>query len=116
MASVADHFDLDHLAELKAVMEDDFDTLVMTFVNDTRARLEKLRLALEEVEINGVREIAHSLKGSAINMGATELASLCRQMEDKGRDRSLEGGDELLHRMFEEFVACEAVLQPHIER
>lgn len=114
MGSLADHFDLDHVAELRLVMEDDFSTLVVTFVNDSRARVEKLRQVVSLANASGVRAVAHSLKGSAINMGATLLAELCRQMEDRGRSGELQDTDALLERIVDEYLQSESALQAYL--
>lgn len=114
MGTLADHFDLDHLSELRLVMEDDFPTLVITYVNDSRGRVEKLRQVVQLGDAVGVRAVAHSFKGSAINMGATLLAELCRQLEDMGRSAELEGADALLARIVDEYLLSETALEAYL--
>lgn len=43
-----------------------------------------------------IAEKAHSLKGSASNVGAEALAEYCRQIEDTARQGHLDGVPELL--------------------
>lgn len=55
--------------------------LVSLFLDDSTTRLETLRSACVHQEFVAVRAQAHSLKGSALQMGAASLASLCAALE-----------------------------------
>jgi HPt (histidine-containing phosphotransfer) domain-containing protein len=57
-----------------AELIDDFDT-------DTTARLQRLRVALARDDSTVVRKEAHSIKGSALQMGASRVASTARLIE-----------------------------------
>ena len=54
-------------------------------------RCASLRQAVEAVDPQAVRTAAHSLKGSAGNLGARQLAALCQEIELIARQGSLEG-------------------------
>ncbi|MCB1768060.1 MAG: Hpt domain-containing protein, partial [Candidatus Competibacteraceae bacterium] len=43
-----------------------------------------------------LRQVAHSLKSSSANLGATQLAACCKELEQRGRDWCLEGVAALL--------------------
>ena len=83
------HIDHDALAELRDVMEEEFVILVNTFIQDSDDRLRQLREGAEAEDPEGVRKVAHSFKGSCINIGAPELADRCREAEQRGRDEDL---------------------------
>jgi HPt (histidine-containing phosphotransfer) domain-containing protein len=51
------------------------------FRTDTASRLRELRAAVESGNRKVVRAQAHSLKGSAVQVGANSLAEACREME-----------------------------------
>lgn len=51
------------------------------FQSDTECRLGTLRVAVESDDRPRVRAQAHSLKGSALQVGANALAGSCREME-----------------------------------
>jgi len=51
------------------------------FQSDTESRLQELRGAVESGDRKRVRAQAHSLKGSAVQVGANSLAEACREME-----------------------------------
>ena len=71
---------LEHLArtgatDLVAELLDDFRT-------DVAARLERLRGALATGDAATMKMEVHSIKGSAAQMGAEDLAGACRKMEE----------------------------------
>jgi HPt (histidine-containing phosphotransfer) domain-containing protein len=60
------------------------DRLVALFADTTPPLLEQLSHAVHTGEDDAVRKLAHKLKGSCQNVGATRMAALCRQLEDPG--------------------------------
>lgn len=80
-----EHLDHEALAELKEVMEEDFEILISTYLSDSRMRIEALKAALETDDPEQYSKTAHSLKGSCINIGAMRLGHLCMVAERDGR-------------------------------
>jgi histidine phosphotransfer protein HptB len=76
-----DHLDPDTLQELRGVLGADFPLLVTTFVTDSESRLAAIRAALAAGDAPAVREAAHALKGSSLNIGAHRLAAACVAVE-----------------------------------
>jgi HPt (histidine-containing phosphotransfer) domain-containing protein len=97
------HLDLEALASLKDIMEDDFGLLIDTFINDSEQRIASLAQELERSDSDGVRRSAHSFKGSSSNIGAPQLTELCQLLEDRGNDGKLEGMKAQLDLIREEF-------------
>jgi PAS domain S-box-containing protein len=58
------------------------DRLVALFADATPPLLEQLSNAVHTGDDEGVRRLAHKLKGSCQNVGATRMATLCRQLEE----------------------------------
>jgi len=56
------------IAELKELMEDAFEDLVSTYVQDSEDKIKALSQALEAGASDDVGSLAHSLKGSSLNM------------------------------------------------
>ena len=72
----------DALQELALCGERDIVSEVLTlFQSDTQCRLGLLRKAVESDDRTRARLQAHSLKGSAAQVGAAALADSCREME-----------------------------------
>jgi HPt (histidine-containing phosphotransfer) domain-containing protein len=67
-------------AELALVLR-----LLRSFVAKTPGAVDQLLDRFAEKDPGLVREQAHALKGSAANIGATGLATLCGSLEDQAR-------------------------------
>jgi HPt (histidine-containing phosphotransfer) domain-containing protein len=86
------------------------------FVKSGEAALAELTAAAQRDDAAAVQAQAHRFKGSAGNIGAVDLSTLCEQLESLGRDRRLDGVDELLGRLRSEFEACRTALAQLTER
>jgi HPt (histidine-containing phosphotransfer) domain-containing protein len=71
---------LEEYGELDLVEE-----LIAIFQTDTAERLELLARAVETDDYVTARQEAHTIKGSALQVGAVRLAERCRQMEMEAR-------------------------------
>ena len=80
-----EHVDRDVLDTLREVMEDGYPDLLDTFLSDSEKRLRELR---EAADAKALSAIAHSLKGSASNMGAVRLVQLCQELESDAQSKS----------------------------
>ncbi len=47
--------------------------------------------SVENQDANAIREAAHSFKSSSANMGAIHVINLCKQLENMGRNKCLDG-------------------------
>lgn len=87
--SVTQHLSYDALNSLKDVMEDDFNFLIETFIQDSEDRLAKLHELVGGDDFDSIRRAAHSFKGSCSNLGALRLASLCAAAEHKALEKNI---------------------------
>ena len=55
--------------------------LIEAFSEDTADRIERMREALKSADFPGIRAQAHTIKGSASQMGSDALATACRELE-----------------------------------
>ncbi|MBI4852114.1 MAG: response regulator [Acidobacteria bacterium] len=72
--------------QIKFLHSDDpegWQELVEMFQSGSEKRLGLLKEALSSGEINNVRLLAHTLKGSSSNLGAVKMAELCYKIEKK---------------------------------
>lgn len=102
------------LAELRTVMEEDFTLLVETFLTDTQTRIRSISEALQQGDADAFRRACHSLKGSASNLGLTELEHFARRGEEMGHSGSLDGAKERLDEISAAFSRIEPVLKAEI--
>ena len=71
-------------------------TLIDTFLAGVPGRVTALRAALERRNADDARREAHTLKGNAAMFGATDLASLTRELETAAAEGSLDRAGGLL--------------------
>jgi PleD family two-component response regulator len=57
--------------------------LIDQFLQEARARIQALAEAADRADASGLATAAHSLKGSAMMMGASRLGALCARIEDQ---------------------------------
>jgi HPt (histidine-containing phosphotransfer) domain-containing protein len=51
------------------------------FIEDTDARLVAMRSAVERGEDDALRALAHTMRGAAATLGASEMVELCSELE-----------------------------------
>ncbi|MFF7708269.1 Hpt domain-containing protein [Pseudomonas sp. NPDC007930] len=95
-----EHLDYKVLSALKEVMEDEYPLLLDTFLEDSATRVAHLREARDARDLG---QAAHSFKGSSANMGAVQLAELCRELEQRAFHGPLQGIEDLVSRIDLEF-------------
>lgn len=95
------HLDPNVLSALQEIMEDEYPTLVDTFLADSEQRLQLLKQAADATQFF---ETAHSFKGSSSNMGAIRLADLCHELEQQAKGLDLSGIETLVAAIDREFA------------
>lgn len=91
------HLEESVLDTLREVMEDEYPTLLEVFLKDCEERIRALHQWVSSAgmgadppqsdlsDLQALGMTAHSFKGSSSNMGAFQLADLCRQLEELAR-------------------------------
>jgi len=111
MTDAGYHIDLDAIRDLKEVMGEEFSLLIETFATDSVMRIEGINQAINSADPEAIRRAAHSFKGSASNLGATELTNLCRELEDLGHEGKVEGATQIAEKIVKEYDYVREVLQ-----
>ncbi|UTA49490.1 Hpt domain-containing protein [Simiduia sp. 21SJ11W-1] len=101
------------LETLKEVMEDEFHLLLDTFFEDSTQRLADLKQHVAEQDAEALRRTAHSLKGSASNLGALGLADLCLKAEAMGVAGNLTGAEALVASIHTEYESVSQALETY---
>ena len=95
---------LQALVELQADEEDDMvGELVNLFLREAPVKIADIREAVSGQNALNVERVAHSLKSSAETLGALTMGKFCAELEKIGRGSSLEGAEEILTWMENEF-------------
>ncbi len=116
MNTEGQHLDMDALSELKEIMNQDFVTLLETYLNDSLGKLELIVAAVDQGSATELRESAHSFKGSSSNMGALRLASLSKDIEDRAIENRLAGVELLVADMQDEYKIVQQLLQKELSK
>jgi HPt (histidine-containing phosphotransfer) domain-containing protein len=78
------------------------------FLQEVPPRIDRLRNAYAAADIQEVRRIAHSLKGSAGNIGARPMFGVCKQLDESA---DLESARPLIDALGTEFGRVQAEIR-----
>src|SRR5580658_8389967 len=101
------------LSEIATAEASMLPELVSLFIDDSTARLQKLSRACFRQDFTVVRAQAHSLKGSALQMGATGLATLCAALESADRPEPDQYGP-MMRAIDDEFVLVRLAMEEYL--
>ena len=90
--------------------------LIDAFLRDARPRLERIEAALAEHDGSKVGAAAHTLKGSASNLGARRLAAHCARLENQAKAGEFVEAAEVFHAVKTEFAQVEQLLLAEKQR
>ncbi|PYM60404.1 MAG: hypothetical protein DMD79_15845, partial [Candidatus Rokuibacteriota bacterium] len=76
--------------------------LVGVFVADCPGRRLELRQAIARADAEGLRQVAHGLKGALATLGATAAWALAADLERRGEDGRLQDAEDTLARLEDE--------------
>ena len=65
--------------------------VIEMYIEDSARLIENIQAGIAAGDADAVMRGAHSLKSSSANLGASQLAELCRRMEHQSRRENLEG-------------------------
>jgi PAS domain S-box-containing protein len=103
------------LASLRDLREpgapDPVTELIELFLRDTPGHLQRMQVAADKGDVAALQSAAHSLKGSANNMGARRLATLCGAVEKQAKTGELGEAPSWLGPIKAEFAQVQAELE-----
>jgi CheY-like chemotaxis protein len=86
------------------------------FLRDARPKLKSMAAALDGKDLAALASIAHSLKGSASNLGARRLAELCATLEKSAKASDVDSARDLLEQTRVEFQRVESALAIEMQK
>ncbi|HRX71610.1 MAG: response regulator [Candidatus Competibacteraceae bacterium] len=108
------------LAEIRALQQPGQPSLLGKIISmyfaSSPALLQRLREAVAADDGEALRQAAHSFKSGSANLGATQLAALCKELEQRGRDRCLEEVPALLQEVERHYAGVQDALTAEIEK
>ena len=90
--------------------------LAQLFIEDTPGRILQIREALKVGAAHEVEAAAHSLRGSASNMGAATMAASCGKIMQLARKNDLAPIAELVEKIEADFVLVKPALLEELKR
>jgi HPt (histidine-containing phosphotransfer) domain-containing protein len=90
--------------------------LIDSFLETAPPLLARLRQGVEQGNAAEVRAAAHILKATGNDFGATRLADLCQQLEERGKAGRLEEAAELAAQVEAEYEQVKAALETEKEK
>lgn len=108
------NYDPSVVQELKNNVGEVVVSMMEAFIEDTPVYLESLKNAITQSDAKQVRELAHTVKGSASNFGAKQVTALSKLLEDKGAEENLSGAQALYEQLLAAFVHLRKSLEEYI--
>lgn len=108
---------IENLRSLNPGDNDEFlRELTLIFLEDTPQRIADLEQSLAAGDTATFTRAAHSIKGSAANMGAMLLRSAAEKLEQHSRKDGLTGVNEMIETIRREFAEAKVSLEQLIKR
>ena len=95
--------DLKKLSENLGMDEEEYVEMLQLFFESGGADLENLEAAIKEGDIEKAHRASHSLKGSSGSLGLEKLFEMAVAIDDKNRQGILDGLDEMVKELRQEF-------------
>ena len=110
MTDISNHINQEMIEELREIMEDDFVELVNAYVEDSKERIIELGTAFNVLNHIGLRDAAHTLKGSSANLGAMALSEFCAELEDLAKEERSSDAVDIIEQITTEFSSVSSIL------
>ena len=93
-----------------------FDRILQCYLEDSSRLLSRVREASQDGDMNTLRQVAHTLKSSSAQVGASRLSDLCRQLEASGSGAEGTAAETLVHEIHEEHETVRIALDEELRR
>lgn len=105
---------LKHLEMLGDGQEDFMPIVIHGFISETEKLLEAMRAALSRNDCQAFRELAHTIKGSAGNIGAESLHVICSDIMDHNENALMPKAHDLLLQAQQQFKSAQQALTAYL--
>jgi CheY-like chemotaxis protein len=86
------------------------------FLDDTESRIEILRVALDEQDLETLRRECHALKGACLELGVADLGTCCDDLGKASREKRVDDLPGALHRLTAEFERVRPIFEAEKSR
>lgn len=110
-APILDPESIDNLRALGAEGDDSFlKEIIGIFIDDTPQRIQELRTAFAAGDQPTFSRAAHSIKGSASNLGAMRLRAVAEKLEHESKQNGIAGLEQAIPALEAEFETARVEL------
>ena len=102
--------DIQKIDQLRELMGDSFKELINSYLENSKEKLDKLQNALDSMDSNELHQLAHGLKGSSGNIGASSMEELSTQIELLAKQGQLDGAQKIVSDLFSAFTQTQTEL------
>lgn len=109
------------LAALQTTMEalgpdwrEHLSLLLDIFTQETPSLIQSMQAAIAQQDATALSFTAHTLKSSSAGLGATKLATLCRTLEEMGRDGTLTSAASLVLQVEDRYQQTRTALKQYL--
>jgi|GEM_PF-968203 len=92
------------------------EEMINSYLDDTEIRLQAIAQAIIEADAESIFQAAHSMKSSSANLGAVNLAQLCEELEELGRNRTIDDVEVILSNAASEFQQVQQALRSFLTK
>lgn len=103
--------DAEMIDSLRSMGEDIFIELIGIYLEEAPAQIEDILKAVSQNDPSKMGAVAHSLKGSSLNLGANTLGAVAKKIELMGKESSLDGIEDLLEELKLRYADVETELK-----
>ncbi|MCH9764426.1 MAG: Hpt domain-containing protein, partial [Alphaproteobacteria bacterium] len=110
-----DAFDIERIKSLQQMSGSDFfDHLVAEFLSEANESLDQLSMAFETRNLEQIRLLAHALKSSSVNFGASTIVQTCEAIEYGDGQTVLDSSTTALQSLREAYAQLALALTVHM--
>ena len=84
---------------------------INTFLDGAPKMIGDLNRSLDDADAGNLRLVAHTLKSNSAALGASRLTVLCKELEDMGKNETLDGAREKIDLVSLEFDPIRTALE-----
>lgn len=109
-----DRNSLDMIASLQPPgSENILGKVISVYLDSSQTLMESVRGAVEKGDFDGLHRAVHTLKSSSAYLGALVFSGMCKELEMMGRDKRLEGAQDRLSALEQEYARVREFLEKH---
>lgn len=106
--------DYENLDLLKSVIGDDLKDILASFLTITPPLIEKIETAISENNAPDLQHHAHTLKGSAANIGGNTVSEISFELETMGRNASLGDASQTYEKLQQAYPELKKAVEDYI--